>query len=162
MLPSSPDAFAKAEAVLKPLFLSIDTTQDESDYRHLVHLAAEADVFVTRDKDLLARADDVFAACGLPVVLRPAELIGRIDIIEHEHKYRRNFVAGTRRITIERVNCVDDAFVAAIQARARRRRWKLKAELNTYLADPQHHSCYKMTDSDGATLAAFVVQRQTT
>jgi predicted nucleic acid-binding protein/GNAT superfamily N-acetyltransferase len=159
MLPCSPDAFVKAEAVLKPLFPSIDKTQDESDYRHLVRaLAAEADVFVTGDKDLLARADDVYAACGLPVV-RPAELIGRIDIIEHEREYQRNFVAGTRRITIERVNCVDDAFVAAIQA-PDEPRWKLQDELNVYLADPQHHSCYKMTDSDGATLASFVVQRE--
>lgn len=158
LLQCSPELLQKAEQILRPLFTALDTSQDESDYRHLVRaLAAEADAFVTRDEALLARAEEVFNACGLPVV-RPAELIGRMDVIEHEREYQRNFVAGTRRIIQERISCVDDELISAIQSTGEQRR-KLAALLNTYLADPGRTRCHKISDCNGVTLAAYVVER---
>lgn len=158
MLQCTPEAFHKAEQLLRPLFPTLDKSQDESDFRHLVRaLAAEADAFVTRDEALLDLADDVFNMCGLPIT-RPAELIGRIDVIEHEREYQRNFVAGTRRIVQERISCVDGTLISAIQATGEQQR-KLAATLNAFLADPQRVRCHKISDSEGAMLAAFVVER---
>jgi GNAT superfamily N-acetyltransferase len=154
----TPEEYQKAESTLKPLFLNLVKPQDESDFRHLVNaLATDADAFVTRDDELLERADDVFKVCGLPID-RPAGIVGRIDSIEHERDYQRNFVAGTRRIIQERINCADDAIIAAIQSAGEQKR-KLLASLNTYLAAPQHSRCHKVSDTDGAILAVYVVQR---
>lgn len=159
MLQCTLPEFAKSERLLKPLFPSLDTSQqNESDFRHLVRAhAAEADAFVTRDDALLARSDEVFELCGLPVV-RPAELIGQIDIIEHEREYQRSFVAGTRTISKERVSCADDSFVSAIQSHGESQR-KLTAALNEFLSDPQGARCYRVSD-EGVTLAAYVVKRE--
>lgn len=159
MLPRSATAFDKADSVLKPLFPDLKTPQEESDYRHLVGaLAAEADAFVTRDDGILARADDIFKACGLSVV-RPVEMIGQIDVIENEREYQRNFVAGTRQVVQERVQCADDSLLTAIQLQGEQQR-KLAAMLNTLLADPHRARCHKVTGDDGTLLAAFVVERE--
>jgi GNAT superfamily N-acetyltransferase/predicted nucleic acid-binding protein len=157
MLQCAPEAFQNADHLLRPLFPSFCNPQDESDFRHLVRaVAAEADAFVTRDGKLLERADEIFQVCGLSVV-RPAELIGRIDIIEHERDYQRNFVAGTRQVVQERMNSTDDAILAAIQCSGEQRR-TLAATLNRYLASPQRCRCQKIMSNDGATLAVIVVE----
>jgi ribosomal protein S18 acetylase RimI-like enzyme len=158
MLRCSHEAYRNAEQLLAPLFPTLDSDQDESDFRQLVRaLAAEADAFVTRDSGILDRAEEIFKACGLSVV-RPAELIGRIDTIEHEREYQRSFVAGTRQVQIQRISAVDDALIACVQVHGEQPR-KLLAEMNRCLADPQRYQCHKMTGSDGATLAVYVVER---
>lgn len=158
LLQCSAEAFRKSDALLRPLFPAFTTEQDESDFRHLVRAhAAEADVFVTRDDKLLSRADEVFEACRLRVV-RPAELIGQIDVIENEREYHRDLVAGTREVFHERVSAVDDALIDCIQAHGEQGR-KLEAELNKYLAAPQRSACHKILDRDGGTLAVYVVER---
>jgi GNAT superfamily N-acetyltransferase/predicted nucleic acid-binding protein len=158
LLQCTPEAYQKAELILKPLFPNLDKERDESDFRHLVRaLACEADAFITRDQALLDRKDEVFNVCGLPVE-RPAELIGRIDIIEHEREYQRNFVAGTRQIVKERLSCADGELIVAIRANDEKQN-KLAASLNTYLADPQRAQCHKLSDVDGTVLAVFVIER---
>lgn len=158
MLRCTPEAMQKAEQVLRPLFPTFSSPQDESDFRHLARaVACEADAFVTRDGPLLDRADEIFEACSLSVV-RPAELIARIDVIEHEREYQRSFVAGTREVFKERINCVNDGLTTAIQLHGEQRR-SLAATLNRYLADPQRLSCHKIVGADGAPLAFFVVER---
>jgi GNAT superfamily N-acetyltransferase/predicted nucleic acid-binding protein len=159
LLQCTPEEYQKAEQALKPLFPNLSKVRDESDFRHLVRaVACEADAFITRDRSLLDRADEVFNVCGLPVE-RPVELIGRIDIIEHERDYQRNFVAGTRQIVRERVSCADAELIMAIQAKDEKQNM-LAASLNTYLADPQCAQCHKFSEVDGTILAAFVIERK--
>ena len=68
-LNSPPAEYQKAEQLLTPLFGSLPTDRDESDFRHLVRaLAGGAWAFVTRDDPMLSRADEVYAVCGLPIV----------------------------------------------------------------------------------------------
>lgn len=156
MLRCTPEEYQQAEQRLRPIFPTFKTENDESDFRHLVRaLAAEADAFVTRDGNLLGTADAIFDACGLSVV-RPGEMIGRIDVIEHEREYQRSFVAGTKQVVQERINSADDTLIAAIQRDGERQR-NLEATLNQYLANPQRYRCEKLT-SDGATVAALVVE----
>lgn len=158
MLCFSHAAFKRADALLRPLFPKLKSEREESDFRHLVGaVAAGADAFLTRDEDLLQHADDVFSICGLPVV-RPAELIGRLDTIEREREYQRSFLAGTRQIMQERVSRADDSLAEAIQ-HPDEQRSKVTARLNRYLADPKRFRCERILGSDGATIAVLVVER---
>ena len=120
-LTCSPQAYRKAESLLAPLFPELSSEQDKSDFRQLVRaLAAGADVFVTRDDGMLLRSDDVYEASGLSIV-RPAELVGRVDELLREHEYQHSQVSGTNRVVRKRINVVDDTLIEAI-------RWGKRAE----------------------------------
>ena len=158
-LDSSPAEYRRAEQVLTPLFADIHTPQDESDFRHLVRaFAGGAWAFVTRDEPMLSRADDVYAACGLPIV-RPAELIGRTDELLREHEYQRSQVAGTNRIFRQRASSADDALIDAIKASDERKR-HLRAIIQPFLADPTRYECVAVRNGDEQVLAFYVLERQ--
>lgn len=151
----SPEAYAKAEHVLTPLFPDLLTEQDKSDLRQLVRaLAAAADVFVTRDEALLKRSDEVYQTCGLSVV-RPAELIGRVDELLREHEYQHSQVAGTNRVVRKRINAVDDMLVEAIRQSDEPKR-RLQAMMNRFLADPTRFTCVTIRDKTEGLLAFYV------
>lgn len=159
MLQCTPAEFAASEELIKPLFPALAASQqNESDFRHLVRAhAAEADAFVTRDEELLARSDEMFELCGLPVV-RPAELIGRIDFVERAREYQRRFVAGTRRIVKERISCAEETLACTLLSQGEPLKQMLSA-LNSFIADPQRVRCFKISE-DGVTLAAYAVRRE--
>ncbi|MGC3971613.1 MAG: GNAT family N-acetyltransferase [Pirellulales bacterium] len=140
---STADAYNAAEAKLRPLFGTDLSEQDESDLRHLIRThAADIGVFVTRDEKLLGRSDNIYAACGLSV-LRPAELIGRIDELLHERDYQRSQVAGTNKIVRQRVSAADDALLTCIQATdVGEKKSALREVLQPYFAQPQRFSCW--------------------
>lgn len=155
-LRGTPEGFAAAEQQLRPLFPKLSTTQSESDFRHLVWaVACDADAFVTRDVELLGRADQVFEACGLAVV-RPAELIGRIDIIENERDYQRGFVAGTKQVIQTRINQLEDRLISKILVTGEHRR-RLVAEINRCLANASRPKCNLVT-IDGETKAFYIAE----
>ena len=158
-LDSSHAEYQKAEQLLTPLFPNLATPQDESDFRHLVRaFAGGAGAFVTRDQPMLDRADDVYNACGLPVV-RPAELIGRIDELLREREYQRFQVAGTNRIFRQRASPADDALIDAIKANDEPKR-HLRAILQPIFADPQRFVCVTVRDQAEEVLAFYVLERE--
>lgn len=158
MLPFTPEAFQEAELILRPFFPSLTTDQNESDFRQLVcSLAGDADAFVTLDKALLSRAEEVFSACGLPVV-RPAELIGRIDLIEREREYQRSFIGGTRQISVQRVHRIENKLVEAIKLPNERVR-RIQTTISRYIAAPHRSELRKITDKNGSLLASYLVDR---
>ncbi|MBN2475472.1 MAG: PIN domain-containing protein [Pirellulales bacterium] len=158
-LASSPADYGSARRLLLPLFPNRATPQDESDFRHLARaLAGAAGAFITRDEPMLSRADDVYTACGLPIV-RPAELIGRIDELLREREYQRFQVAGTNRIFRQRASSADGALIGAIKAPDERRR-HLQAIVQPFLADPQRFACVAVRDRDERVLAFYVLERQ--
>ncbi len=98
-LTAHPTEYQRAENLIKPLFPNTKSARDESDVRQLIRaVAADVTVFVSRDGPLLDRAEDVYNACGLSIV-RPVELIARIDELVREEEYQRALVAGTRQIS---------------------------------------------------------------
>ena len=144
---------------LMPLHPNLITPQDESDFRHLVRaIAGGAGAFVTRDQVMLDKADDVYAACGLSVV-RPAELIGRIDELLHECEYQRFQVAGTNRIFRQRISSASDALIDAIKAPNEGKR-HLLATVQPFFADPQRFLCVAIQDKSEEILAFYVLERQ--
>lgn len=159
LLRSTPEQYQAAEATLQPLFPNLPTVRDESDFRHLVRaLAAEANVFVTRDEALLEQSQSVFNACGLSVV-RPAQLIGQLDTLLKEKDYQRQFVAGTKEVTQTRIGQLESGFVDAITRNNNEPKRELTARLNRYLADPERYQLHCLTNSDGEPLATFVTQQ---
>jgi predicted nucleic acid-binding protein/predicted GNAT family acetyltransferase len=159
ILDSSPAEFQKAEQLLTPLFSNLSTPQDESDFRHLARaLSGGAWAFVTRDELLLDRADGVYKACGLSIV-RPAELIGRIDELLREREYQRFQVAGTNRIFRQRESSADDTLVNTIKANDETKRY-LRAILNPIFADPKRFSCFTIKDNTEKVLAFYVLERK--
>jgi GNAT superfamily N-acetyltransferase len=149
----------KATLVLAPLFPNLKTPQDKSDFSHLVRaLAAGAWAFVTRDEQMLQRADEVYAVCGLSVV-RPAELIGRIDELLHEKDYQRFQVAGTNSVFRRKTSAVDNALIGAIKSNSETKRHLLD-DIRPYLANPQRFTCTTIRDRDENPLAFYVVERQ--
>ena len=158
-LDSSPAEYQKAEQLLTPLFPNLTTPQDESDFRHLVRaLSGGAWAFITRDELMLSRADDVYKVCGLSIV-RPAELIGRIDELLREREYQRFQVAGTNRIFRQREPSADDTLVNTIKANDETKRC-LRAILNPIFADPKRFSCFTIKDNTEKVLAFYVLERQ--
>lgn len=158
-LDSSPAEYRRAEQLVAPLIPDAATPQDQSDIRHLARaLAGGAWAFVTRDQPMLDRADRVYAACGLPVV-RPAELICRIDELLREPEYQRFQVAGTRRLVRQRASSAGDDVVEAIKAPGESKP-RLRADLQQFLADPQRFACVTVRDAGGEVLAFYVVERQ--
>ncbi|HVA51170.1 MAG TPA: GNAT family N-acetyltransferase [Pirellulales bacterium] len=157
-LKHSHDEFMKWEQVIRPLFPVFKTEQDESDFRHLVRaVAGGAAAFVTRDDELLRLADEVYHLSGLRV-LRPAELIGRIDELVRESEYQRFQVAGTRRINRQRASAADDSLIRAV-AGPNDPHWSVRDGLNTFFAAPQRFSCFKISDNDGSVLAFYVIEQ---
>ncbi len=153
-----PEEYQKAELLLAPLFSNLSTPRDKSDFRQIVRsLAAAADVFITRDEPMLKRSDDVYRACGLSIV-RPAEVIGRIDELLREHEYQHSHVAGTNRVTRQRVNSAEDVLVEAIRYPDEMKR-SLRAALNQFLADPKRFACVTVRDRTDGVLAFYVVER---
>lgn len=158
LLNCSLQEFNKSEKLLRPLFPNLRTPQDISDFHHLVRAhAAEADVFVTRDEKVRARADEVFDLCRLEIV-RPGELVGKVHVLLNEREYQRDLVAGTRAVSQQRVSCVDSELLDAIRGPNEQKR-KLESALNLHLANSEESACHKITGQDGAILAAYVVER---
>lgn len=71
------------------------TPQQASDMRHVAMAAAAgAEVFLTRDGELLGRAAEIEARYGLQV-MRPVELISQLDETEHAARYQPARFAST-------------------------------------------------------------------
>lgn len=160
-LTTHPDEYQRVENLIKPLFPHTTSDRDESDVRQLIRaVAAGATIFVSRDGPVLNRADDVYNACGLSVV-RPAELIARIDELLHEEEYQRALIAGTRQISRQRTGTINDDILTAIRCPNEAKR-ELEALIYPFLADPHRFVCEQITDQGGTLLAVFVVDTRGT
>ncbi|WP_172991952.1 GNAT family N-acetyltransferase [Lacipirellula parvula] len=159
LLRCTPEDYHQAEAVLKPLFPKLPTPQDESDFRHLVRASASgANVFVTRDQPLLDQSQAVFDACGLSIV-RPSELIGRVDTLLQEKQYQRRYVAGTKQISQTRISQLEQGLVQSI-SRGQESQRNLTSRLNCYLANPKLYECHSLANAQGETLAFYVLEKR--
>ncbi len=155
-LAAHPTEYQRAENLIKPLFPNTKSARDESDVRQLIHaVAADVTVFVSRDGPLLDRAEEVYTACGLSIV-RPAELIARIDELVREEEYQRALVAGTRQISRQRVGTTNDDVLDAIRCPNETKR-ELETLLHSFQADPHRFDCEQVTDQGDKTLAVYVV-----
>lgn len=158
-LDCSAEAFQRTEQLLKPLFPPPLRPQDKSDLRQLVRAAAaDADVFVTRDERLLAKAEEVAECCGL-LVVRPGELASHVDTLARKQEYQRRHVAGSHQVFRTRIEKVDGQLIATIKTNEERRN-DIAHPLGRYLAEPFRFHPFQVTDRDGSILAAYVTDRK--
>lgn len=90
---------ARSEAVFAELKVllghSSPSSKQASDMRHVaMSAAADADVFLTRDEELLGRAPEIAERYGLQV-MRPVELISRLNEAEQAALYQPSRFAST-------------------------------------------------------------------
>lgn len=71
------------------------TESEKSDRKQLAHAAAgDADIFLTRDKELIAAASDIYARLDIRV-MRPSDLAGGLDETERTSAYRPSRLVAT-------------------------------------------------------------------
>ena len=121
-------------------------------------LAGGAWAFVTRDEPMLKRAGDVYAVCGLRVVL-PAELIGHVNELLREREYHPSLVAGTNQLTRKKITLLPEQLIDAIKAPDEGKR-TLRASLQPFLAEPRRFECVMIGDRDETPLGFYVLERK--
>lgn len=90
-----PSRARRVEDELKASLPDPTSEQDLSDIRQISKAtASDADVFVTRDEWILKRREDIEQICEIKV-LRPLELLVRLDEDERPHRYQPSRLAGT-------------------------------------------------------------------
>ncbi len=155
----TPRAYKDAESRVKPLLPAGKTPRDESDIRHLIRaVAAGAKVFISRDGPVLEHADAIYEATGLSIV-RPSELIARLDELAREEAYQRSLLAGTKQVLHQRVSVIEDRVIDAIVGPNESKR-DLQTRLRQFLADPLRYSCEQISFATGEILAFYVVDTQ--
>ena len=84
------------DAILRTCFDSPSRPSDESDIRQLAKAAASAaNVFVTRDRELLSRAEEIKELVDLDVV-SPTNLLMQLHEIENQTSYTADLISGPR------------------------------------------------------------------
>lgn len=133
---------------------------DGSDHRHVARAAAAgAKYLVSRDGGLLASADLVEQAVGVRV-LRPEELIVRLDQLRSDSAYRPVALEGT---ALSQFSPTHDLHAeverALLNNGAGERRSELGRRLRPALADRRDHDVNVIQTLDGKTVGGFVRRR---
>lgn len=102
---------------LRPYFPDAVTLRDEADLFEVAYaISGGAPFLVTRDQNLIARCEPLYASHGL-TVLHPSELINHLDSVERETDYRPARIEGTRLrnalLKAEALDVVVDTFKVA-------------------------------------------------
>lgn len=89
------DDFDKTYHSLQPYLPSNPRPQDRSDFSHLARaLLANAKFFCTRDRAILDKNNELYEEFGISVI-RPVDLIIKIDSLYREQEYQPARLAGT-------------------------------------------------------------------
>jgi ribosomal protein S18 acetylase RimI-like enzyme/predicted nucleic acid-binding protein len=149
----------RAKAQIVDLLGEGRTVQEKSDRVHLTTAAAaDVQVFLTRDEELLRRAQDIKERVGLEVV-RPAELIGRIDELRRVAAYEPAKLAGSRiawhRIKAQEIDQLPDRLIASHRGE---RLADFRRDLRGLLAHPDRADVFIVVDG-GEVLALIAFAR---
>jgi len=162
--PRLPTNKAREERIgveLRQLFAEASSVNDWSDRQHLAKtIAADVTFFITRDGELIRRADDLYERFGV-VVLAPHELVLRLDELRREVEYRpqRLFLGPT--VTERRPRAADLAAIAALLHSGHpppEPRRRTVGRLRELLADPDRYEG-RVMEKDGGLLVALMIER---
>lgn len=150
-------AFEEAIKLTQGFFVGKTAEQDESDHRQVARtIASGARLFITRDNRLLGIADGVYEVSGLSIV-RPAEVIVRLDELQREAEYQPARLAGTR-MELSRVRSGSTFPLLDTQRYARlgEKKAEFSGRINYYLANPDRFYSCTITDGNKEPVALFV------
>ena len=146
---------------LRPFFSEELTVSDESDLKQLAYtIAAEAQFFVTRDQRLIDIADDVYDKYGTTII-RPSDLVVRLDELEREDEYRPKRLSGTLlQICLVNFNS-QDKLVEPFQCFSLRESKKdFIRKIRTFLAYPDKNEVRVIKDASEQPIALIVFTRE--
>jgi predicted nucleic acid-binding protein len=146
---------------MRPLFPDKMKASDESDLKQLTHaIAAEAHFFVTRDEMLIALADDIYEKYGTTII-RPSDLVVRLDELEREEAYRPKRLCGSLLQSCLVISTSEDELIEPFQCFSLRESKKdFIGRIRTYLAYPNKHEVRVIKDTLQQPLALIVFSRE--
>lgn len=151
------DVFHSTLHELRKVFPEGAPARLDADLRQIAHaIGCDISFFITRDEYLLSHEDDIYKTFGLTVI-RPAELIVRLDELQREQAYRPSGLAGTGH-KIQRLKPGKDDIMAGAfcQINSGEPREQFKRQLHIYLAQPERYECLVAYDPDGAPVVLLV------
>lgn len=157
---ASNDDVQRVRALLVSAIPTRETVRDRSDILHLAQaVAGGAKAFVTRDDHLFNYADEVYEKTLVSVV-RPADIVTRIDALLREQFYQRDRLAGTS-LTAARENVIDEDLLASLfQAdKQGERKNAFLTRLRKLRADPQNAGYLVVHDPDRNPIGILGYQR---
>ncbi|MEW6358524.1 MAG: GNAT family N-acetyltransferase [Planctomycetota bacterium] len=155
LISSDQREFEKAYDSLKKIFPAKTSAQDKSDLRQLAWTIASSDAqfFVTRDRWMIENAGEISREFGISV-MRPSDLIVKLDEIERASEYQPGRFSGTamtmRRVRSGEEHTIADTFLS--YASGERKPYFLQ-RIGGILAQPRKHSCCLILDSNRNQLA---------
>jgi len=130
MLEPSNSSYESAIEVLKPAFPLLMSDRDKSDLYQLAWTAAAGvNFFLTHDRDLLARADNVYERTGITIT-EPSHFVVHQDSLARESEYQPARLAGSGLCEF-RVSTSD---AKEVGQQFRRSAGEKKSEFNTLLS----------------------------
>ena len=146
---------------LRDLFPTEMSASDESDLRQIAKtIAANIQFFVTNDRELLKKSEQVHERFGMKII-HPTELIIYQDTLIRESEYQPARLAGSRiqkkRVSLEQSNYLENLF----QHPQGEKKSGFRQKIHLFLADPYTFEV-DIIQSGDKPLAFIVYSRQNT
>lgn len=156
-----PDKNTEFEQILSLLNSQLPTTTNEgekSDRRQLARAASGgADFFITRDSKLVDSGSALFETVRIPI-LRPSELVTRVDSLLRSAEYQPSRLRGTLSFNSIRSNSsikeLQDSF---LNCESGERRADFQKILSGLLSNPADTRLRAICDADGRKVAILAV-----
>jgi len=160
-LQTQEETFENYRTQLRPLFPKELTVSDESDLNQLSYaIAAEAQFFVTRDEKLLSLADDIYDKYEINII-RPSDLVVRLDELEREAEYRPKRLCGSLLQACLVNSASDDKLVEPFQGFSLNETKKdFIGQIRTCLAYPNKYEVRVIKDTLQQAIALVVFSRE--
>lgn len=160
-LHSNHEKVEEVKGCIRKMFPSKLTDSDKSDLQQLAKaISADAQFFVTQDKALLDLEDEVYKEFKLTII-RPCNLIIRLDELIREIEYHPNRLAGSN-IQIKLATADQEPLIIKVFQNFSQRESKsdLQHQLHSYLANPRKFEVWLVVASDQLS-ALIVYDKQT-
>ncbi len=156
-LTSNQNEFDNTLEKLQKFFPEKMTENDRSDRRQLARtIASDTQYFVTRDDKLLRNQEELYETFGLTVI-RPSELITRMDELQREAEYQTQRLAGTGLNTRRVQSKEQDDIVQQFQCHDQQESTTdIRSQLRRFLSEPNRYESHITHDENQELLAVFV------
>ena len=159
------DDYRAIEPSVREIFGEPKGPADTSDIRHLARaIAAQATSFVTRDHEILSHADNFYSQYGLSV-LRPAELIGRVEELRNGKGLLSTGTPSAidHQENAKELRCRSGVNLSKLTS-GREKTKSLEQRLRSYAADPNRFACYlieaETPPEPSKPLALYVIEQR--
>ncbi len=159
-LPCSNKTLDEVFQRLQNFFSQKNIICNESDLRYLARtIAADAQIFVTRNPLLLQLADEIYKTFRLSIIT-PTELINRLDDLRRNPEYQPVRLAGTLlkqiRVQSGQENILNEYFQSEEQDETKA---KFQQKLRRFLAETDKFECSVVVEGENQPLALVVYDR---